>query len=162
MFIKKTFLKIKTPPGWYLNGNPLTMRLSLKRRRRNHELRHHELGKIRNLLRLVQNKSGCATSTLDLVLKYLHPFLKGCEDLKHCEMKMTNIVKKQSLRKRQLHGCVRCNGHVFGPTCAATQCPKCNFPRYNEKGFPNEVLSSYSTFFLISAFSLLFCFCPLL
>ena len=160
MFFKKDFLKNKTPPGWYLNGNPLTM--SLKRRRRNHELGNHELGKIRNLLRLVQHRSGCATSTLDLVLKYLHPCLKGCEDLKKEEMKMTNIVKKLSLRKRQLHGCVRCNGHVFGPTCAATQCPKCNFPRYNEKGFPNEVLSSYSTFFLISAFSLLFCFCPLL
>ena len=97
------------------------------------------LDRIRKALRQVQNMSGCTTKTLNLVLKHLHPFLKGCGGKNAKEMHMGNGLKRQSSLKRQLHGCV-CNEHVFGPKCTATHCPKCAHPRYNNKGKPFEVV----------------------
>ena len=119
---------------------------------------NHALVQIRKVLRRVQNKSGCATATLDLVLQNLHPFLKGCEDLKQVHMKMPNIVKRQSVLKRQLHGCGGCNDYVFGPDCQETHCPKCDHPRYNGKGIANEV-RGITWFPFISSFFDCFVFC---
>lgn len=98
----------------------------------------HALDKIRKVMRRVQNKTGCATATLDLTLSLLHPFLKGCEDVANQNMKMQRRCRQSPL-KRQLHGCIRCNDYVFGPKCDLTQCPKCDFSRYNAEGNPNEV-----------------------
>ena len=96
------------------------------------------LDKIRKVMRRVQNQTGCATSTLDLCLRLLHPFLKGVEHVDPVNMKMPRR-RPQSPLKLQLHGCVGCNNHVFGPKCHLTHCPKCNFPRNDSEGNPNEV-----------------------
>ena len=117
------------------------MQAPKKRRRR--EAGDDVLGLIRQELRIVQHQSGCATSTLNLVLKHLHPFLKGCEKKKAKQMHMVNKVKRESSLKRQLHGCVRCHDYVFGPRNHATNCAKCGFPRYNTNGKPNEVVFLY-------------------
>ena len=89
-------------------------------------------------LRHVQNLSNCASSTLNLVLKHLQPFLKGCEDVKGLEVGRVR-TRKQSRFKRVLHGCVGCDDHVFGPFVRDRTCPKCGHPRYSDSGKPNEV-----------------------
>ena len=89
-------------------------------------------------LRKVQAMTGCSTKTLDLVLQRLQPFLKGCENVSVFKMKQAR-AKRQSKIKRQLHGCVGCNNHVFGPANKTTHCPKCTHPRYNLQGAPHEV-----------------------
>ena len=110
-----------------------------------------QIEQIRKVMRQVQNQTGCATSTLDLCLRLLHPFLKGVEHVDPVNMKMPRR-RPQSPLKLQLHGCVGCNNHVFGPKCHLTHCPKCNFPRNDSEGNPNEV--QWLGFLLIS---LLFC-----
>ena len=89
-------------------------------------------------MRKVQNISGCATSTLDLVLKFLQPFLKGCEDVKNFAMPRVR-ARKACRFKLRLNGCVGCNDHVFGPRSEDQVCPKCAHPRYNAKGKPHEL-----------------------
>ena len=89
-------------------------------------------------MRKVQNISGCATSTLDLVLKFLQPFLKGCEEVKNFAMPRVR-TRKDCPFKLSLHGCVECDDHVFGPRSEDQVCPKCAHPRYNDKGNPHEI-----------------------
>ena len=92
----------------------------------------------------VQNLTGIATSTCNLILKHLHPFLKGCEKMK--VLKMKQLRSKQSPIKAQLHGCVRCNNHVFGPKNLDTHCQACGHPRYDDKGKPHEVCFQFFEF----------------
>ena len=96
---------------------------------------------IREQLRIVQNKTGCATSLLNLVLEKLGPYLKGVDA--SVKIQMCRVRARQlTAIKKQLHGCVGCNDHVFAPSCAAKQCPKCGHPRYDEKGNAHEVVAS--------------------
>ena len=98
------------------------------------------LEQVRAQLRIVQNKTGCATSVLNLVLEKLKPYLKGVE--KHSVVKMRRVRARQKNEiKQQLHGCVGCHGHVFGPSCRVKQCPQCGHPRYDRRGNPHEVIS---------------------
>ena len=87
-------------------------------------------------LRKVQNLTGCTTSTLDAVLQHLQPFLKGCEELQNLQMPRVR-ARKACAFKLQLHGCVDCNDHVFGPHDVDEVCPKCAHSRYDDKGNPN-------------------------
>ena len=93
---------------------------------------------VRKALRHVQNLSNCATSTLDLVLKHLQPFLKGLEKVKGLKMRAVRSRCK-SRSKKTLHGCIGCNQHVFGPTSRERVCPQCGNARYNNAGKPNEI-----------------------
>ena len=135
----------------------------MQKRRRCEAAEADNLCAIRSKLRQVQYHSGCATSTLDLVLKCLHPFLKGCEHLTSKQMHMASEVKRLSPLKRQLHGCAECNNHVFGPQCTATHCPKCAAPRYCPNGNPYEVVFLFvccvfpSLFFALTVFLFLTC-----
>ena len=98
-------------------------------------------------LRQVQNITGCTTKTLNVMLQKLHPFLKGCEDVKKLQMPRMRSRRKSPF-KMQLHGCVRADcGHVFGPENTATHCPACGDSRYSLDGKSHEVslpLSSLS------------------
>ena len=51
------------------------------------------LEQVRAQLRIVQNKTGCATSVLNLVLQKLKPYLKGVEN--------ESVVKMRRVRARQ-------------------------------------------------------------
>ena len=109
-----------------------------KRRRRCNDSSDERVDDVLKALRLVQNLSNCTTSTLNLVLKHLQPFLKGCEHVE--QLKMGRVrARKQSCYKRSLHGCVGCDDHVFGPTTRDKTCPKCGHARFNVKGKPHEV-----------------------
>ena len=88
---------------------------------------------------LVKNITGCATSTLDQVLKHLQPFLKGCEEVKNFKMPRVREYKRSPFKLR-LTGCVGCDDHVFGPRSVEQVCPRCAHPRYNDKGKPHEVV----------------------
>lgn len=96
------------------------------------------LQSIRKELRIVQNITGCSTTTLNLILRRLQPFLKGCENLK---VKNLHVGKcrRESPVKLRLHGCVGCENHVFAPSDIATECPQCGHPRFDDKGNPYEV-----------------------
>ena len=108
-----------------------------KRRRRCNDSSDERVDDVLKALRLVQNLSNCTTSTLNLVLKHLQPFLKGCEHVE--QLKMGRVrARKQSCYKRSLHGCVGCDDHVFGPTTRDKTCPKCGHARFNVKGKPHE------------------------
>ena len=89
-------------------------------------------------MRRVQNLTNCSTSTLNLVLKHLQPFLRGLEKVSGLQMGRMRC-RKLSKFKRVLHGCVGCNDHVFGPRSRDRACPKCGQARYNDSGKPNEV-----------------------
>ena len=89
-------------------------------------------------LRTVQSRTNVATSTLNLILQVLQPFLKGLENVKGLKMRKIR-ARSQSRFKRLLHGCVDCHDHVFGPRNKDKVCPKCGHPRYNDAGKPNEV-----------------------
>ena len=104
-------------------------------------------------LRQVQNITHCSTKTLDLILQRLHPFLKGCEDVK--QLKMPRVrARKKSIFKQQLHGCTGCDAYVFGPENVETRCPHCGYSRYTN-GKPREVcLSAY--FFVFTYLFILF------
>ena len=53
-------------------------------------------------LRQAQNITGCSTTTLDTILQHLHPFLKGCEQVK--KLKMPRVrARRKSAFKKQLH-----------------------------------------------------------
>ena len=104
-------------------------------------------------LRQVQRITGCSSKTLDVVLERLQPFLKGCEDATSLKMARVRARKKSDIKKL-LHGCVGCDGYVFGPDNDETVCPKCGDNRYTVDGKPREVrLSAYKLFF----FDLLIC-----
>ncbi len=93
---------------------------------------------IRKQLRIVQNITGCPTNWLNLVLKRLQPFLKGCEHVVNLRMHRVR-ARQETPVKRTIHGCVGCHEHVFAPKCSDTRCPKCDHPRYCAAGKPNEV-----------------------
>ena len=96
-------------------------------------------------LRIVQQKTGCSTSTLNVFLKHMHVFFKGCADVTAWEMPRVR-ARKQSPLKRCLHGCVDCNEYVYGPDSVETECPNCGDARYSN-GKPKEVsLIKYSFF----------------
>ena len=88
-------------------------------------------------MRKIQIDTNCPTSTLDLILSRLQPFLKGLENVK--DLKMQRVRARQSRFKRCLHGCVDCNDHVFGPNDLDRSCPKCGHDRYDDKVKANEV-----------------------
>jgi len=113
------------------------MSTTRKRRRREGVDEPEVVGQILEQMLLVQNLTGCATTTCDMFLKHLQPFLKGCEHVK--VLKMRRIRSKQSPIKRQMHGCVDCNDYVFGPENMDTHCHKCGHARYDAKGKPHEV-----------------------
>jgi len=91
----------------------------------------------------VQNMTGCSERTLNLVLEKLQPFLKGCEQVVNLKMRRVR-ARQQSIMKKQLHGCVHCSEHVFGPECRLQLCPKCGGRRFNTKGKPHEVVVDFS------------------
>ena len=109
-----------------------------KRRRRCNDSSSDRVHEILQALRHVQTLSNCATSTLNLVLKYLQPFLKGCEHVQNLKMERVR-ARKQSRFKRCLNGCVGCNDHVFGPASRDKTCPKCGHARFDAQGKPHEV-----------------------
>ena len=40
----------------------------------------------------------------------------------------------------RLHGCVSCDHHVYHPSDVDQTCPRCDYPRYNDSGKPNELV----------------------
>ena len=88
-------------------------------------------------MRQVQRATGCATTTLDLALKFLKPHLKIDETVRvhHADKVMFENGGAKILK---LNGCVRCHTHVYLPTSELIVCPKCHGPRFNERGQPNE------------------------
>ena len=113
------------------------------------------LEQIRQELRIVQNISGCATTTLNLILKRLQPFLKGCENFKAAHLHVGEWRKESPLKLR-LHGCVGCDKHVFGPSDVESECPQCGHPRFDEQGNPHEVFPLFtclSIYLLITSFT---------
>ena len=100
------------------------------------------LQQIKQELRLVQQITGCTTNTLNVVLRRLHPFLKGCEKIKADRLHLCRAWRASPVKVR-LHGCVgvRCGKHVFGPSDIETECPQCGHPRFDEKGNPYEVFA---------------------
>ena len=97
-------------------------------------------------LRIVQQKTGCSTRTLNVFLKHMHVFFKGCTGVTAWEMPRVR-ARKQSPLKRCLHGCVDCNEYVYGPDSVETECPNCGDARYSN-GKPKEV-SLIKYFFFI-------------
>ena len=90
-------------------------------------------------LRQVQCKSGCATRTLNLVIKELQPFLR-CTGFESTWTKPDKSLHNMSGAKSvQLHGCVGCHKHVFGPSDRSRGCPRCQHPRFDADNNPNEV-----------------------
>ena len=93
-------------------------------------------------LRQVQLLTGCTTKTLNVMLEKLHPFLKGCEDVKKMQMPRVR-ARKLSRFKKQLHGCVGADcSYVFGPENKEVHCPECGVARYLLDGKPKEVSHS--------------------
>lgn len=95
-------------------------------------------GSVWRKLREAQRKCGCTTSTLKTVMKAVEPF---------CGSGIgggTNANDEQLFEDGDavvlcLHGCVKCNEFVFGPTNNMLRCPKCRHPRFNRAKKPNEV-----------------------
>ena len=108
------------------------------RRKRRHCDVDDRLEQVLREMRKVQSITGCATSTLNLVLQHLQPFLEGLQHVKKLQMPRVRS-RVQSRFKRRLHGCVGCHNHVFGPDCKDRVCPGCGHSRYDVKGVPNEV-----------------------
>ena len=88
-------------------------------------------------MRRVQRITGCATKTLNLMLKHLHPHLKTNEQVRvhHADELM---FKNGGAKILRLNGCVHCHTHVYLPTSELIVCPKCHGPRFNQRGQPNE------------------------
>ena len=117
---------------------------SAKAKKRKRPAQKSMLEQIRVEMRIVQKMTGCATSTINAILRRLHPFLKGCENVQVDELRMREMrAKTESALKRRLHGCIDCNNHVFGPSDNENECPKCAHPRYDEEGKPHEVCSYF-------------------
>ena len=90
-------------------------------------------------LRQVQQITGCTTQTLNVMLQKLHPFLKGCEDVKKLQMPRIRARRKSPFKK-QMHGCVGPDCfYIFGPENTASHCPQCGDSRYSPNGKPKEV-----------------------
>lgn len=86
----------------------------------------------------VQSECNVSTKCLNLILKKLHPFLKGCEHIEPFKMPRVR-ARARSPIKQQMHGCVGCNKHVFGPQDHDLVCPTCGTARYARDGKPKEV-----------------------
>lgn len=88
-------------------------------------------------LRMLQNKTNCATSTLQEAVDILQPHLrcKSFGSFAKMDAKMSASSGAESLA---LHGCVGCHMHVFHPNDPDGRCPLCNHPRFSG-GKPNEV-----------------------
>ena len=104
--------------------------------------------RIFSTLRLVQNETGCSTRTLNVFLKRMHIFFKGCADASNAWEMPRVRARKQSPLKRCLHGCVGCNKYVYGPDNVEMECPKCGDARYSN-GKPKEVLLLNNSFFFV-------------
>ena len=96
------------------------------------------VNEVQKALRHVQNLSNCSTTTLNLVLTHLQPFLAGLQNVKGLKMP-TSRARKKSRFKKALQGCIGCHQYVFGPTSRERACPQCGHARYNDAGKPNEV-----------------------
>lgn len=97
-------------------------------------------------LRQAQRKSGCTTTTIRTVAVALAPFLEedetSSEDEPPSQRKVADseIMVAAEAIKLTLHGCVQCNEFVFGPKeLYLRRCPKCLYPRFNERNQPYEV-----------------------
>ena len=107
-----------------------------------------------HVLRMAQRKTGCSTSTIEVVAKHVEQWARhngmiassgdeSSEDFE--EEEETHIGADHNLKKNanavvlQLHGCVGCNKHVFLPADHSLLCPKCKHPRFNARHKPNEV-----------------------
>ena len=88
-------------------------------------------------MRRVQRITGCATTTLNLMLQHLQPHLKINEQVRvhHADELM---FKNGGAKILRLNGCVHCHTHVYLPTSELIMCPKCHGPRFNQRGQPNE------------------------
>jgi hypothetical protein len=89
------------------------------------------------VLRRVQREAGCSTKTLNLILKALAPHLSVRHN-KKWYVHRRSVTKKMSqvagARILNLHGCIKCNKHVYHPRSQALHCPHCGHARKNEKG----------------------------
>ena len=90
--------------------------------------------KLWHTLREIQRETSCSTKTIELIYeRCLRPFLNlGPVGKKVKQFRSTD----QTLL---LHGCVDCNRFVFTPDDRRRHCPRCDHPRYDEKGKPFEV-----------------------
>ena len=104
-------------------------------------------------LRKVQGKTGCTNKTLELIAKNLLPFFKGLEHIKTFPIKSIRRARRRIVAagnkalKVQLHGCVGCNNHVFGPESKLKNCPLCGVSRYLN-GKPQEVYDKQHAMFM--------------
>ena len=95
-------------------------------------------------LRSVQRRTGCSTKVLNLTLQTLQPFLVAKMDVtfeKKKENTEHKLICEAGCEYDELHGCVGCNKHVFGPSDDRVTCPKCGHCRFDEQTrLPNEVM----------------------
>lgn len=90
-------------------------------------------------VRCLQQKIKLSNQQSEFVAAMIADHVECKPDLKGADRELS---KESGVTKVELHGCVDCNAHVFGPTDRRQTCPNCNHPRYqhathtaNEKVF---------------------------
>ena len=90
-------------------------------------------------LRKLQARTKCTNTTcvnfIQLFTKYVGE-AKGQKGFRACDKKLKEAAGVDVI---ELHGCKKCNRHVFLPNSARTRCPHCGGARYDAKGKPQEV-----------------------
>lgn len=90
-------------------------------------------------LRKLQARTKCTNITcvnfIQLFTKYVGE-AKGQKGFRACDKKLKEAAGVDVI---ELHGCKKCNRHVFLPNSARTSCPHCGGVRYDAKGKPQEV-----------------------
>jgi len=113
-----------------------------KKRRRSRKIKklRRDIEEISISLRNVQRATGCATTTLNKIMKTLDTHLKveiGQKfNIKNAD---TPMCQRGGANVLELNGCVHCHDHVFLPSSQNMLCPKCQHPRFNSKFRANEV-----------------------
>ena len=98
-------------------------------------------------LRKLQAKTKCTNKTCVNFIRLFDKYVgedQVSTGFQTCDRKLKEAAGVNVL---ELHGCTKCNNHVFLPTSKRTHCPKCGDARYATNGKAKEVcLNLFLTF----------------
>ena len=93
-------------------------------------------------VRKLQSRTKCTNSTcVDFIRLFAKYFGDDnvpthAKSYQTCDRKLKEAAGVEVL---ELHGCIKCDRHVFLPSSTETLCPNCGACRYDARGKPNEV-----------------------
>lgn len=89
-------------------------------------------------LRLLQHKHKCTDKTCLDFISLFSQYVDGDipAGFTECDKKLKEAAGVEVV---ELHGCGKCNAHVYGPEDKRAHCPRCGEPRYAANGKPTEV-----------------------